>query len=382
MKIFHCDACGALLFFENVSCLQCGKALGFREDVMDLTTLEASPQGGWVTVASDSAPKRRYKSCSNGREYGVCNWLVAWEEKEERCVACRLNSFIPNASDKTSRDLWHKIEKAKRRLVYTLKRLELLPLTDRGGQVVPLQFRFLADTPGRPPVMTGHEGGVITLNIAEADDAERERRRTALHEPMRTLVGHFRHESGHYYWDRLIANKPSLNTFRELFGDERADYGAALARYYAQGPLPDWMERGVSAYASAHPWEDWAETWAHYLHMVDLLETASSFGLSLHPQHPAAETLVAEPEESLLRGASFDAMLRHWYPLTYALNSLNRGMGLNDYYPFVLSATALSKLRYVHQLIEESRSNTIPAPASRSTSPASAPSPPFVQTSS
>src|SRR6202011_5238904 len=40
----------------------------------------------------------------------------------------------------------------------------------------------------------------------------------------------------------------------------------------------------VTPYASAHPWEDFAETWAHYFHMVDTLETATAFGLRLRPE--------------------------------------------------------------------------------------------------
>ena len=145
-------------------------------------------------------------------------------------------------------------------------------------------------------MLTGHADGVITVNIAEADDAERERRRTAMHEPYRTLLGHMRHESGHYYWDRLIAGTPELDEFRSLFGDERADYAASLSTYYERGAPADWQERFVSAYASAHPWEDWAETWAHYLHMVDTLETAAACGLSLTPRRRDEPALPKMPE--------------------------------------------------------------------------------------
>ena len=133
------------------------------------------------------------------------------------------------------------------------------------------------------PVKTGHENGVITVNIAEADEDEREHRRLAMHEPYRTLVGHLRHESGHFYWDRLIANSPNLIQFRELFGDETLDYEVALEAHYKQGPPAEWSERNVTAYASSHPWEDWAETWAHYLHIMDTLETAASFGVGIDP---------------------------------------------------------------------------------------------------
>jgi hypothetical protein len=200
-------------------------------------------------------------------------------------------------------------------------------------------------------VFSGHDNGLITLNIAEADDAEREKRRVNLHEPYRTLLGHFRHESAHYYWDQLIANTPRLAPFRELFGDETQDYAAALQKHYNQGAPADWQKQWVSAYASSHPWEDWAETWAHYLHIVDTIETAASFGISLAPKHPAAKTMTADPKKVVRPGTGFDTILENWLPLTYALNSLNRGMGLPDLYPFVLSAPVTDKLHFIHETI-------------------------------
>jgi hypothetical protein len=150
-----------------------------------------------------------------------------------------------------------------------------------------LGFEFLEDGPAMVDdelgtyrrVITGHSYGMITINLAEADPASRERMREQMNEPCRTLLGHFRHESGHDYWRRLITRGTRLNTFRRLFGDERIDYNESLTAYYRDGPEPDWTQRCVSAYASAHPWEVWAETWAHYLHMSDTLETAFSYGL-------------------------------------------------------------------------------------------------------
>src|SRR5262249_50270393 len=155
---------------------------------------------------------------------------------------------------------------AKRRLVYTLLALNLPLVSRQEDRESGLSFEFLADPadPAAPRVMTGHAGGVITVNVAEADDAERERRRLQMNEPYRPLLGAFRHEIGHYYWDRLIRGSARLAAFRETFGDERADYAEALDRHHAGGPPGDWQDRFVSAYASSHPWEDWAETWAHY----------------------------------------------------------------------------------------------------------------------
>ena len=250
-----------------------------------------------------------------------------------------------------NRSAWYRLEVAKRRLLFTLIELGL-PLENRTGDSTRgLTFDFLADAgPGAAPVLTGHEDGVITINIAEADDAERERRRTAMHEGYRTLLGHMRHESGHYYWDRLIGGTPELEEFRSVFGDERADYAAALGVYYERGPA-DWQERFVSAYASSHPWEDWAETWAQYLHMVDTIETAAACGLSLKPRRRDEPTVARMPDPVSPKPAAFDQLIDSWFPLTYVLNNLNRGLGHGDAYPFVLSPTAVAKLRFVEDVV-------------------------------
>jgi hypothetical protein len=204
---------------------------------------------------------------------------------------------------------------------------------------------------GAAPVLTGHKDGVITINVAEADDAEREKRRQQLREPYRTLMGHFRHESGHYYWERLVKDTAWIAGFRQWFGDEREDYGQALERYHRQGGPADWPEHFVSVYDSSHPWEDWAETWAHYLHVTDTLETAGCCGLSLQPRRSDEPALNAD---LILRGCrpeSFDQMIENWFTLTYVLNNLNRGLGLQDPYPFILSTPAIDKLRFVHGLV-------------------------------
>jgi hypothetical protein len=212
-----------------------------------------------------------------------------------------------------------------------------------------LAFEFPSDTAAPTAhVLTGHNNGVITINIAEADDAEREKRRVKLREPYRTLLGHFRHEGGHYFWDRLVKGSAWLQKFRAAFGDERCDYGAALDRHYKEGPPADWQECFVSAYASVHPWEDWAETWAHFLHMTDTLETAAACGLSLRPRRrdePALPKIRADAR------ASFDSLMEDWFALTYVLNNLNRGLGHPDAYPFVLPTAAIDKLRLVQEII-------------------------------
>jgi hypothetical protein len=266
------------------------------------------------------------------------------------CRACRLNRVIPDLSVEGNLDRWRKIETAKRRAIYSLLALRLpLHLSDEPGRS--LAFQFLSDTPGSK-VLTGHAHGVITLNIAEADDVERERTRVSMHEPYRTLLGHFRHELGHWYWELLIESTARLDAFRALFGDERTDYAASLKRRYEQGPPSTevWQADYVSAYASVHPWEDWAETWAHYMHMTDTLETAAANGLSLSPQRQDEPRLSRQPAKPLREQAIAD-ILGAWYPLTYAMNNLNRSVGLPDAYPFVLSDKAVEKLGFIHDTI-------------------------------
>jgi hypothetical protein len=216
------------------------------------------------------------------------------------------------------------------------------------GEENGLAFSFKASTEAEP-VFTGHNEGLITINVAEADDPFREKTRQQLGEPYRTLLGHFRHEIGHYYWDRLIRGR-CLEPFRAMFGDETADYAGARKRHYESGPPADWTQRFVSAYASMHPWEDWAETFAHYLHIVDTLETARAYGLALKPKAASGLPAVATGR---LQFDDFDDLVSAWFPLTSALNSLNRSMGLADLYPFVLSDAAIAKLRFVHDIVEQ-----------------------------
>jgi hypothetical protein len=263
--------------------------------------------------------------------------------------------MIPDLSQPGHKEAWYRLEVAKRRLLYSLLSLGLPVVGKDDDPAHGLAFEFLADPgPGAAaaaPVLTGHQDGVITLNIAEADDAEREKRRLQLHEPYRTVLGHFRHEIGHYYWDRLVKDRDWIAGFRQRFGDERADYGQALDRHYRQGEPPDWPDHFISGYASSHPWEDWAETWAHYLHMIDALETAASCGLVLQPRRSDEPTLNPNVVLDGGRPPSFDSTVESWFALAYVLNNLNRGFGLQDAYPFVLSPPVIEKLRFVHDVI-------------------------------
>lgn len=356
MRTFRCDNCGHPLFFENVQCLKCGSALAFLPDRLALCAIESVPgeeQGLWWRKARQrrNSDGPRYRQCRNHTEFQACNFAVPEDDPNPLCVSCRQTQLLPDLSLLANHERWYRIEGAKRRLFYTLAKLGLASATPPVGQRDGPVFEFLADLPGQQ-VMTGHCNGVITLNISEADDTERVRRRVALHEPYRTLLGHLRHESGHYYWDHLILGTERLQPFREMFGDETEDYSQALNAYYAAGGAADgWQSRYVSGYATAHPWEDWAETWAHYLHMVDLLETASSYNTRLvvpgNDEHEVEE--VTNPFDEAV--SDFDHLVEQWVPLTLLLNSLNRSLGQDDAYPFALTSHALKKLRFVHDVI-------------------------------
>ena len=352
MRIFHCDHCGHLLFFENHACVGCGRRLAFLPDIADIGSLDPGEAGTWVSPLDGASPAG-YRLCANYTVHDVCNWAMPAGDPHALCTSCRLTRVIPDLARPGHVEAWYRLEVAKRRVVYALLHLRLPVVNRTEDPARGLAFEFLADSaePGAPPVLTGHAAGVITINIAEADDAERERRRRALHEPYRTLLGHLRHEVGHYYWDRLIAGTDRLAAFRALFGDETADYGEALKRHYATGPPADWQSRFVSAYAAAHPWEDWAETWAHYLHMTDTLETAAACGVSIRPRRRDEPALSRVPAQAGSPDAEFERLVASWFPLTYVLNNLNRGLGVADAYPFVLSQPAVGKLRFVHDVV-------------------------------
>jgi hypothetical protein len=351
MKLFVCQHCRQLLFFDNTRCERCGRALGFLPERTLLTALTEDDGGQWRPM---TAPDERYRFCANA-DRGVCNWLVPADGADAFCRACRLNRTIPDLDVPGNQLLWQRLEGAKHQLVYGLLRLGLPVVSKHDDVQNGFVFDFLSGsgTPFRegPQVITGHAAGVITIDIAEADDAERERHRRDMVEPYRTLLGHFRHEIGHHYWELLVRNGVWHEAFRALFGDERRDYGAALDAHYATGPKPDWRDSHVSSYASSHPWEDFAETWAHYLHIVDTLETADAFGLQVHPRIESVPPIALNTEFDPYRQRDFDALIAAWLPLTYAVNSLNQSMGKSDLYPFVLAPTVMGKLRFIHGLV-------------------------------
>lgn len=375
MKVFQCDHCGSGVFFQNDQCVTCGSALGFLPDSLEMAALEPEDSSGTSSpnLASPHlrfmALGRVYRACRNGNEQRVCNWMIPEEDPQGLCLACRSNRVIPDLSRPGNWERWSKIELAKRRSLYSLLALGLSISAQPEERRPALQFQFLDHIPGQPPVVTGHASGCVTFDIAEADDAEREQRRVKLHEPYRTLVGHFRHELGHYFWDRWIDGTRQITPFRNLFGDESAPYAESLDTYYRLGPKANWSSSMVTAYASAHPWEDWAETWAHYLHIADSLEVAKDFGISLRPRIQGLQSMDAKEIPSVHEACGFKQLLEQWIPLAVALNSIHRSVGQAETYPFVLPAPVFRKLEFIHSLVREhSRFNppqNLPAGSSR-----------------
>ncbi len=248
MKVFHCDQCDQILFFENSQCVSCGASLAYVPGDGLITALPANAANPWAS-ANPALAGRTFRLCRNYLDHQTCNWAIPSDDDHPYCRSCRLTRVIPDVADPLRRAAWHRLELAKRRLVFTLLALNL-PIVGRDDDPASgLSFEFRADPaePEAPRVFTGHADGVITVNIAEADDSERERRRSELGEPYRTLLGHMRHESGHYYWNRLVRDTKGLDEYRAVFGDERQDYGEALQQVLTRRALLQTGRAGMSA---------------------------------------------------------------------------------------------------------------------------------------
>ena len=382
----HKCRCGRPVFFSNSECLACGTPLGYDPEQALLLPLMPGNEPDTWTLWRAAGPKadeargaaapppdaahaifpdlpRAYTRCANLQTPAACNWLVPAADSAGNapprllCRACRLNRIIPDLNDANHPDngiLWGRIELAKRRLISALLALGL-PVTSRITEDTGrgMMFDFLRSPDNGPHVMTGHDTGLITLDLQEADDAVREAARAAMQEPYRTLLGHLRHEVGHYFWNRLVMGTSWMGGFHKLFGDERTDYAASLRGYYEHGPADGWWLHHVSAYASTHPWEDWAECWAHYLHMRDAIDTALSFGLVTDSPHldftPFTVDALYEPDHP--EAQHFLDFLNDWTRLTTMLNEMSRSMGQPDFYPFALPHEAVAKLHFIHLLV-------------------------------
>ncbi|WP_328811935.1 zinc-binding metallopeptidase family protein [Rhodococcus sp. NBC_00297] len=331
MRVFFCRKCGQQLSFENSICLSCDSRLGFHLPSRSMQVLDDD-----LSVVVDGTTWRR---CANIK-LAQCNWLVDATDGDTLCLSCALTRTRPADSDQEAIAEFASAETAKRRVVLELDELHL-PIIGRdenpeGG----LAFDLLSSA--NRNVITGHANGLITLDLAESDDVHREQLRVSMDEPYRTLVGHFRHEIGHFYQMVLIGSGEHRARFEELFGNPDDDYQAALDRHYSEGAPEGWKKNYVSSYATMHPAEDWAETFAHYLHIRDTLDTAAAYAFA-----PAGSTF----EAPLAGDVGFSRIIDWWLPLTWALNQLNRSMGHQDLYPFVLPAKVLEKMRFVHSVI-------------------------------
>jgi hypothetical protein len=308
---------------------------------------------------ADAADLNKWVRCANAA-YG-CNWLAPADGNSGLCESCLLVRTAPADDDTTALAQLAIAGYSKRRLIFQLNELRLpfVPYyaTDGHG----LAFDLLSTASGER-VITGHLDGVITLDLDEVQDPYREGLRVSLNEPYRTMLGHFRHEIGHYYWQDLIGDSPRIDDFRALFGDERASYQDAINRHYASGPPENWQERYVSSYATMHPWEDFAEVFAHYLHITDTLQTAAATGLEID-----GSITISALDDDLDRprldysGTPMSEVLHVWHVFTLAFNEINRSMGMQDVYPFTLSPVVEKKLAWVHDLVGRSSRDVSPA---------------------
>ncbi|WP_205502241.1 zinc-binding metallopeptidase family protein [Rufibacter psychrotolerans] len=353
MKTYHC-ACGNKLFFENSQCLSCQREVGWCPVCKGIHAMEPDGQGGYRCL--NSSCQAHVVKCYNYATHHVCNRMVESSGQarsgQTLCDYCQLTETIPDLSVEGNPAKWYKLEVAKRRLLYLLDEIGL-PYGSRQEQFeLPLSFDFKEDVPPTTlgwlqigpgeKVYTGHADGKITINVQEADSVEREKLRVQMNEAHRTLIGHFRHEIGHYYWQLLVQGKDEA-AYKALFGDhENPTYSAAMQQYYANGPKANWRASYISAYATMHPWEDFAETWGTYLDMVSVLDTADN-----------AE-LLELPEDDLVDN-QFDTMLLRYADLSLKVNEVNRSLGLPDLLPETFSPPVVEKLRYIHNLVARNR---------------------------
>jgi hypothetical protein len=362
MRTFSCS-CGNLLFFDNSICMCCKREVGWCPQCRHITDVTTGNDGAFICPRCETTLVK----CANYASSNVCNRFVIRRVGEGSqgqtsagifCDCCRFNRIIPDLKIKGNREKWYRLEAAKRRTLYDLDLLGL-PFGDSRDNITPaLVFEFKGDpildknyrgVVGGQKVYTGHDNGVITINIQEADDIEREKLRVNMHEAQRSLLGHFRHEFGHYIWDVMIKGKME-NSFIAMFGDHNNPaYEVALQDYYKNGPKPDWLLNYVSAYATMHPWEDFAETFAVYLDMASSLDTACHQQLipSVDPKDP-------------------DAMVDAYKKLGIALNEMNRTIGMLDFLPELFAKPIRDKLRFIHGLTRNSSrpaGNPLPAGA-------------------
>ena len=376
MKTFTCSCKDQqILFFESSHCVACNRTVGLDDWFDKVEPYDLDEETG--QYFKTDTPEVRYQKCDNHADYKVCNGMVNMDtfvpvedEDEVLCFACRFNETIPDLTVVEHIPLWKKMETAKRRAIYTLKAFTLPLRTFSEDPKGGLGFSFTTDRDvndhfvsrleDQEPVFTGHNCGHITINLAEANDVARSHTKLAMGERYRTLLGHFRHELGHYYFDKLIAGNPVKHALcKKYFGDDELSYQKALDKHYKNGAPKNWRDAYISEYATMHPYEDWAETWAHYMHIMDTLETAKNFSITgsttgISSEAQDVDDLTLPQDAYFFSGqTSITTILDTWIDFSVILNSLNRSMGMNDAYPFVLTEPVRTKLSFVHHAIHE-----------------------------
>ncbi|KAA5539180.1 hypothetical protein FYK55_24995 [Roseiconus nitratireducens] len=329
MRNFDCR-CGAALFFHSEQCVRCKSATAMCANCRQVAAVDDLNDG--TVQCSNCGTHMRF--CGNRVQNAICNGGVRAESADALCRYCSLNQIVPDLSMPGNREKWLSIERAKHRVLYDVDRIGFPIITDAGDGRAILRFEFKSST--AEPVTTGHTSGLITMNIAEADSVQREQTRVQFGEPQRTLVGHFRHELGHYFWD-VCVNPSRLDEYRQLFGDERnPDYVTAQQQYYSGGPPDDWWTTYVSEYATMHSWEDFAETFNAYLDMIAIVGTSAHF----HRLRVDAD----------VDGGDFQQLLTAYQDIGIVANELNRDMGMLDLVPEVFTPPVVQKMRFVHSL--------------------------------
>jgi len=350
MRAFACPVCQNFTSFERNRCQPCGTHVGLHLPSRSMVALT----DGTATVDGTT-----WVRCTQADPLG-CNWLAAESQDAAargRCLADSLIRREPEPDDTIAREKLAPTAVALRRLVYQLHDLGLPiePFWRRDGG---LAFDLLSSYSTGERITIGHANGVITIDLVESLDAYRETLRVRLGEPYRTMLGHFRHEAGHYYQNILVETGPGAQRYlgrcRDLFGDERAGYADAIARHYEFGAPSDWQESFISEYATMHPWEDFAECFAHYLHITDTIDTAREAGMVLH----ADRVRFTAPRDIVPLESYADVPIEHllfdWKWMSLFFNRVNTAMGKNPLYPFEISEPVADKLGFVHQVLRES----------------------------
>ncbi|MDM7457933.1 MAG: putative zinc-binding metallopeptidase [Paracoccus sp. (in: a-proteobacteria)] len=316
MQRFNCPACGSRVYFHNQACM-CGQNLFYDPETRQMT---GGPDG-----------------CRMRAVIG-CNWTVEASSRDSHglCRSCAMSRVIPDLETGPNRALFAKAERAKRWVLANLSQWAWFTDADRGRKP---HFLMLSEhLVGRSEQITmGHAAGEITINITEADALIRLQRQRELGEHYRSMVGHFRHELAHFLFDRLAQAPGFIEGFRSIFGDEREDYAAALARHYKAPRDPG--DAFITGYATAHPHEDWAETVAHLLHLVDFTDSFVSTGLTM-PGLPPGFRPYEEEDTALLLAVGM--------AVAVAVNDINRALDNDDLYPFVLTPEVRRKITFAH----------------------------------